>query len=231
MHSYLLIGTSALLIDTGLGIDNIKEVIDTITNLPIKVVTTHVHWDHIGGHHLFSHISVHKNEVNWLKEGIPIPLDIIKRNIMKEPFLKEPPKSFNINAYKVYTGNPKRVLHDQNIIDIGSRKIKVLHTPGHSPGHICLYEEETGYLFTGDLIYLGTLYAFFESTNPIHYKQSIDKINQIKLINKILPSHNSLNIKTDILSEIQIVFNDLEKRSLLKHGTGTFKYKKFSLKL
>ncbi len=58
MHSYLLIGkTYALLIDTGLGIGNIKKEVDLLTDLPVKVVTTHVHWDHIGGHSLFGDIS------------------------------------------------------------------------------------------------------------------------------------------------------------------------------
>lgn len=61
MHSYLLLGEEyALLIDTGLGIGNIKTEIDSLTNLPVKVVTTHVHWDHIGCHSLFSDISVQK---------------------------------------------------------------------------------------------------------------------------------------------------------------------------
>ena len=58
VHSYLLLGDKfALLIDTGLGIGDIKKEVDLLTDLPIKVVTTHVHWDHIGGHHLFNNIS------------------------------------------------------------------------------------------------------------------------------------------------------------------------------
>ena len=47
------------LIDTGLGVANIKEVVDKLTMLPIFVVTTHVHWDHIGGHQYFENIGVH----------------------------------------------------------------------------------------------------------------------------------------------------------------------------
>lgn len=49
VHSYLFIGTThTLLKDTGLGIGNIKSEIDLLTNLPIKVVTTHAHWDYTG---------------------------------------------------------------------------------------------------------------------------------------------------------------------------------------
>ena len=62
-HSYLLIGEkSALLIDTGLGIADIKQVVESLTSLPILVATTHIHWDHIGGHGSFENIAVYENK-------------------------------------------------------------------------------------------------------------------------------------------------------------------------
>lgn len=73
-HCYLLCGTArALLIDTGLGVANIRVVADRLTSLPITVVTTHVHWDHIGGHRYFEHIAVHEAERDWLAVSFPIP--------------------------------------------------------------------------------------------------------------------------------------------------------------
>ncbi|WP_418747121.1 MBL fold metallo-hydrolase [Frisingicoccus sp.] len=66
-HCYLLCGAQrAVLIDTGLGIVKIKEVVDDLTELPVTVITTHVHWDHIGGHQHFSHFEVHEAEKDWL---------------------------------------------------------------------------------------------------------------------------------------------------------------------
>ena len=48
-HCYLLCGSKkAALIDTGLGVCNIKSVVKSLTTLPIVVFTSHVHWDHIG---------------------------------------------------------------------------------------------------------------------------------------------------------------------------------------
>ena len=73
-HCYLLCGTKrAILIDTGLGVSNIREVIDGLTKLPVTVITTHVHWDHIGGHKYFRSIAVHEAEKEWLSVKFPIP--------------------------------------------------------------------------------------------------------------------------------------------------------------
>ncbi len=53
-HCYLLIGQeSGILIDTGLGVSNIHDVVKYLTDKPIAAVATHIHWDHIGGHQYF----------------------------------------------------------------------------------------------------------------------------------------------------------------------------------
>ena len=56
----------AILIDTGLGVSNIRKIVDSLTELPVMAVTTHVHWDHIGGHKYFDNIAVHEAEKDWL---------------------------------------------------------------------------------------------------------------------------------------------------------------------
>lgn len=232
VHSYLLIGkNNALLIDTGLGIGNIKKEVGKLTSLPIIVVTTHIHWDHIGGHALFNIIYVYKDEADWLKNGIGIPLNVVKKNIMARPFTKQPPAGFNIDNYKIYTGNPSRILNDNDIIDIGSRKIRVIHTPGHSPGHICLFEEDRGYLYTGDLIYKGTLYAFYPTTDPMLFKESVDKISRLKGIVKLLPGHNEISIQVDFIHRVKEAFQNIKDRNMLRQGTGVFDFAEFKIKL
>lgn len=232
VHSYLLIGTKyALLIDTGLCIGNIKNEVDKLTKLPIKVITTHCHWDHIGGHKYFKDIYIHENDEGWIKKGLPIPIDSIKESILKEELTEVIPIEFDINKYIVYTCKTVGIVKDNDIIDIGGREIRVVHTPGHSPGHICLYEEEKGFLYTGDLIYLGTLYAFYPSTSPKDFKYSIDKIASIINIARILPGHNEINVRVDIIKSIQDAFTSIEKNKLLHHGSGTFEYIEFKIQL
>ncbi len=232
VHSYLLVGSNAaLLIDTGLGIGNIKKAVNKITDLPVKVVTTHAHWDHIGGHAYFDEIAVHKADAGWIKDGLPIPKSLIIYNIINKPFTKPKPKEFQIENYEIYTGNPSRLLEDGNIIDLGNRRVTVIHTPGHSPGHICLWEKDRGYLFTGDLIYKGTLYAFFPSTDPLQFKQSVDKISSLDVISRILPGHNTINIKPEFIQNVKEGFDSLYKQGLLKQGSGIFRFKEFNIEL
>ena len=85
-HSYLLCGTeAAALIDTGLGVADVKAVVGRLTALPVRVLTTHVHWDHIGGHGLFSDVAVHAAEAGWLNGQFPIPLQAVRRNLTRLP--------------------------------------------------------------------------------------------------------------------------------------------------
>lgn len=150
---------------------------------------------------------------------------------MSQPFSKNLPAEFDIKNYEVYKGEPAGILKDNDIIDIGGRKIRVIYTPGHSPGHICLYEEMKGYLYTGDLVYKGTLFAFYPGTDPVLFKHSIEKISNLKRITKILPGHNELNIDADLISRIKHAFSSIENKGLLKQGSGLFDFGDFRIKI
>ena len=157
-HCYLLNGTErSLLIDTGLGICNILNEAIKLTDNKITAVATHIHWDHIGGHEHFPDFYAHLEELNWLSGEYPMTIDQINEMVVENCDL---PEGYDVNEYKFFQGNPTRVLKDNEIIDIGNRFIQIHHTPGHSPGHMCFWEKERAYLFTGDLVYKDTLFAF-----------------------------------------------------------------------
>lgn len=228
MHSYLLIGENhALLVDSGLGIDDIKKEVEKLTDLPIILITTHVHWDHIGGHEHFKNIYVHSEDAKWLENGLPIPLEMIKRDVVKG--VSEFPAEFSIDEYEIYKGKPSYIVDDGETIDLGDRQIKIIHTPGHSPGHICLYDISNDYLFTGDLIYKGTLYAFYPSTDPKEFKKSVGKLLSFKGARRILPAHNSLDISSEIIERIYSSFEDIEQKNGLKQGSGVFDFDDFKI--
>lgn len=146
-HCYLLIGTeSALLIDTGLGVSDIKDVVGRYTSLPVIVATTHVHWDHIGGHGLFDDIAVHAAEVPWLSR-FPLSREAVIRSLTCRPCAF--PDGFDIARYRVFQGTPRRILRDGQPIDLGSRTVTAVHTPAFSGALLLLRGGQTIFIQRG----------------------------------------------------------------------------------
>ena len=100
VHSFLLIGDErAALIDTGLGIDDMRRMTDQLTDLPIMVLTTHVHADHIGSHGQYGEIYVHEAEEDWLVSGIKkLSIEQIRKDISRD-ITRPVPASFDPAAY------------------------------------------------------------------------------------------------------------------------------------
>ncbi|MFD1848867.1 MBL fold metallo-hydrolase [Oceanobacillus bengalensis] len=231
VHSYLLIGEGkAALIDTGLGIDSIKRITDQLTDLPIIVLTTHVHWDHIGSHNEFENIYVHKDEEDWLIEGIKgLPIEQIRKDVSRDITIPTP-KKFNPDTYIPFKGDPTGLLNDGDEIELGNRTLIIFHTPGHSPGHISILDNNTGYLFTGDLLYDVTpIYAFFPTTEPVKLVQSLKKIANLSNVTKIYGGHNTIGLASSLLVEVKNAVEELEEKELVKFGTGIHKFKGFSV--
>lgn len=220
-HCYLLNGKNrSLLIDTGLGICNIYDEIRKLTDKPVTAVATHIHWDHIGGHQYFPDFYAHEDELNWLNGEFPLTLEQIKGMVVDRCEL---PERYNVDNYQFFQGTPTRVLKDNDVIDLGGRTLQVLHTPGHSPGHMCFYEKERGYLFTGDLVYKDTLFAYYPSTDPTAYLASLERVASLP-VERVFPAHHSLDMQPEILVRMRDAFRLLQTEGKLHHGSGTFNY-------
>ncbi|WP_028782257.1 MBL fold metallo-hydrolase [Thalassobacillus devorans] len=232
VHSFLLLGVKkAVLIDTGLGIDNIKRITDQLTNLPIEVVTTHVHVDHIGSHAEFDRIFVHEEDKDWLVNGIQgLSIEQIRKDIRRDITLHTP-ESFNPDTYRPFQGEPTGLLNDGDLIDLENRKLIIYHTPGHSPGHICVLDQANGYLFTGDLLYDETpVYAFYPSTSPIDLVDSLERIAELTDVSMVYGSHNTLGLEVSILNEVKRAVTYLRQNNLARFGTGVHNFDSFSVK-
>lgn len=220
-HCYLLNGSRrSLLIDTGLGISNIYNEAVKLTDKPIAAAATHIHWDHIGGHQYFPEFYAHGQEVSWLNGEFPLPLGAVKGMVTDRCDL---PEGYDVNTYQLFQGKPAKVLGDGDRIELGGRNIQVLHTPGHSPGHMCFWEPERGYLFTGDLIYKDTLFAYYPSTDPAAYLSSLEKVSGLP-VKKVFPGHHTLEIEPEIIGRMCDTFRQLDQEGKLHHGSGVFDY-------
>lgn len=225
-HCYLLMGSErCLLIDTGLGICNIYDEVRKLTDKHVTAVATHIHWDHIGGHKYFPDFYAHKEELSWLRGNFPLSAETVREMVVDRCEL---PEGYDVSKYEMFQGNPTVVLNRGEIIDIGNRKIKVLHTPGHSPGHLCFWEPERKYVYTGDLIYKDTLFAYYPSTDPEAYLQSLEIIAALPA-QKLFPAHHSLDIQPEIAVRMKDAFSELKAHGKLHHGAGKFDYGDWSV--
>ncbi|MDP3795348.1 MAG: MBL fold metallo-hydrolase [bacterium] len=231
-HAYLFVGRQrAVLVDAGTGAGNISAVVKKITRLPLGVVLTHCHWDHIGGCKYFEHIAIHKEDSGWLEEGLPISVEQVRNSFLKYPTTKSLPDGFDINSYYPFIGKASHILEDLERIDLGGRTLTVLHTPGHSPGHVSVYEEQTGYLATGDLLYEGTLDAFYESTSPEQFAASLERLAELEGVKKLLPGHFRLDIPVGYLKEACAAFAKIKSEGKLKQGTGIHRFEHIAIHL
>jgi glyoxylase-like metal-dependent hydrolase (beta-lactamase superfamily II) len=207
--SYLIIGAErAVLLDTGMGIGDIHQVSLRLTKEPITVVNSHHHYDHVGGNHLFRRIAIHDAEAPLLEEeaAAAFLLEAMRPENIWGPL----PKGFDPSTYRIIPSTADRRLQEGDSLDLGGRRLRVLHTPGHSPGSICLLAEDEGMLFTGDTVYAGPLYAHFEHSNFEDYCRSMERLSAMaEDLKLVLPAHNFTPLDPHILVEISEGFEQI----------------------
>jgi len=170
---------NALVIDPGFNKKTEAEkIIEEINRnkLYVKyIVNTHGHPDHTSGNRA-------------MKEATGAPILIHKDDV---PLLEEPGKNM-FASWGVTTDSPPadRVLHDGDIIQTGEIRLKVLHTPGHSPGSICLLDEEDDVIFTGDTLFAGSIgRTDLPESSPEAMTRSLKKLTFLPDSLKVYPGH------------------------------------------
>lgn len=144
-----------LLFDTGLGAFPLRQEIMRLAGREPFCIASHTHFDHIGCHHEFLDRCVHAAEAQILAN--PTNVLTFADLYANEDMFDALPNGWNTRTYKVLPAPAKRLLQAGDVIDLGNRHFEVIHTPGHSPGGIALWEQDTGILLSGDVVYDGPL--------------------------------------------------------------------------
>jgi len=171
-------GERAVLLDTGMGLADISAAVASVREEEPLVVNSHVHFDHVGGNELFSEVAMHELGPRWIEAGcepgqlaaypglIPEMEASYERLLAADRtdfFLIGPDEEMRpwpaagiaAHGWRIEPSPPTRLLADGERVDLGGRVLRVIHTPGHAPDHICLLDERQGVLWAQDQAYYG----------------------------------------------------------------------------
>lgn len=170
--------SKVIVIDPGDEIDKIMSLVEKNKVEVDKIINTHGHFDHISAN------------------------SALKEKTKAEIYIHEKDKEALINSKKnlsTYLGQEKlvkleeadQILKEGDIIDIEDYTFKVIHTPGHSPGSICLHDEEKKILVSGDTIFsMGVGRTDFPGCSQAELINSIEnKLLPLPDETKVYPGH------------------------------------------
>jgi glyoxylase-like metal-dependent hydrolase (beta-lactamase superfamily II) len=147
----------------------------------VIAVATHAHYDHVGGMHEFADRLVHPHEeeslagrgqfASLLAQDFPMSWRLQVEN--DDHHLPDvlidaiPQEGFDPREYALTPAGATRLVDEGGKIALGNRAFEVMHTPGHSPGGICLLDRQAGVLFSGDTVYESRLFDELPGSDPI----------------------------------------------------------------
>ncbi len=206
--SYLVLGEDrGIIVDTGTGIGNVRQVVEELTDLPITVVLTHEHYDHVAGAYRWDEIVMYDNEdaLQVLKAGRDNAS--LQRYVTGDFLWKPLPEGFDPDTWVVPSMEPTKLVHEGDVIDLGGRQLEVIYTPGHCPGQMCLLDRTHRILFTGDHFFPGPLYAHAQDVNIDDYIVSNKKlVERLDEFDYLCSGHNDPWVKSDVLIRVDEAF-------------------------
>jgi len=169
-----------LIVDAGLGAEKLIKFLQEHNLNPVAVVLTHGHIDHIEG-------------VAALRAEFP-DIKVYIHNLDAE-MLTEPYTNLSAMTGADFSVEPADFfLEEQSVIEQADIKLSVLHTPGHTPGGICLYCEDEGIAFTDDALFADSIgRTDFPDGNTEQLLQSIrEKLFTLPDETKVYPGHGPI---------------------------------------
>ena len=207
--SYLIVGTKrALLFDTGMGISDLQKVVAQLTPLPIAVLNSHTHNDHVGDNWRF--LEIYGMDTEFSRKNARGSRDAAQSEIGPNEICGSLPKGFDRNTYETHPWKVTQTVKDGERIDLGGRVLEVLSTPGHTPDALCLFDRAAGLLFTGDTYYPAAIWLFRPETNLDQYQASVQRL--VKLapsVKTVLGAHNIPVQSPAILARLLHAFEEV----------------------
>jgi glyoxylase-like metal-dependent hydrolase (beta-lactamase superfamily II) len=163
--------------DAGSGIVPAGPFVEELSDTPVLAVALTCSYDHAGGWHSFTDRACHRLDAQELR--CPQEADEIHDYLTPDMMSAIPSPDFRLDGYEMPGAEPTRLLDDGESIDLGDRELVVLHTPGRSPGGLCLWEEATATLFSGEILYDGDHGPAWPPEDPVAYCESLRRLARL----------------------------------------------------
>ena len=188
VFSYLICGTDqAMLIDTGYGLGDLRGAVEQITPLPLIIVNTHGHCDHVGGNAQFD-VPCYMHPADWALAREHCSPDMRRMNAERlahslnyetgEEF-NALPEAFDFEAYARRGTGDLIEAHEGMRFDLGGVTLELIETPGHTAGGISVLWRERRLLFVGDAVNFFTWLFLKESSGKQSYLAMLEKVESI----------------------------------------------------
>ncbi len=237
VNSFLIVGSvRAVLFDTGLGIGQIGPLVRQLTTLPVTVVNSHTHFDHVGGNSEFVDVRSTRSAFSAAAargEASPELSRYASSTLDADHICG----TLSADVRRPYATRPWRVrsyVDDGDVLPLGGRQLEVIFTPGHTPDSLCLLDRQNGLLFTGDTFYSGEIYLWAAETNLEDYRRSINRLAAlVPALVHLFPAHGPPIASPQRLLEVKSAFSlvqnssaawtlDAEHRRLYRFGAFSF---------
>jgi len=224
---YLIAGDrQALLFDTGMGISDVRKVTSELTKLPVVVLNSHTHDDHVGGNWQFD--TVYGMDTDFTRRNARGSREDAQAEIAPGEICGELPKGFDRKTYATRPWKITAYKHDGDRIDLGGRSLEIVATPGHTPDAISLLDREHGLLFTGDTYYPGPIWIYRPETDLVAYGASVRRLAALApRIKMVLGAHNIPVAPPSVLPRLAAAFEAVRsgKVAAIAAGPGKVTYK------
>ncbi len=214
VRSYLINGAErSLLWDAGMGVADMRREVERFVAVrpeTLLMVCSHGHFDHVGDVWRFAEAGVpiyaHRAEAERIARGLSA--DQCAHWLQPESLLGPLPTGFDLATYAIRPATVTHLLDEGDRLDLGDRQLTVLHTPGHSPGGLCLWDATNGLLLSADTAYVAPLYAYGPDADPDIYRRSLRRLADLApQVRTVLPSHNDTPMPPELLVAMADAFD------------------------